>query len=154
MAIANNQYQTTKLLLESGANTTGVDMRQIRFWSMSNISQRIDNLLKKYPPKPLKPSKMKRSPIEGLTAKEFNLQKKIFKFFDSNHDGYISEAELQEKLSQTTRGASFDPSLIRQMIKVANSYNNAKGVSFEQFLEILQPLPGQPRLMRKHSFDI
>jgi hypothetical protein len=86
MAIAANQYATVKFLLESGANTTGVDMRQIRFWSMSNISTRIDNLLKKYPPKPLRTSKLKRSPIEGLTLKEFALQKKIFKFFDLNQD--------------------------------------------------------------------
>ena len=49
MSIAGNQYATTKMLLEAGANTTGVDMKSIRFWSMSNISQRIDQLLKKYP---------------------------------------------------------------------------------------------------------
>ena len=41
MAIAGNNYQVCKLLLEEGqANTTGVDMRNIRFWSMINISQR------------------------------------------------------------------------------------------------------------------
>jgi ankyrin repeat protein len=65
VCIGANQYATVKMLLELGANTTGVDMRQIRFWSMSNISNRIDNLLKKFPPKPLRTSKLKRSPIEG-----------------------------------------------------------------------------------------
>ena len=84
MAIASDQYATVKYLLAAGANTTGVDMRQIRYWSMSNISTRVDNLLKKYPPKKLVTSKLKRSPIEGLTLREFALQKKIFKFFDIN----------------------------------------------------------------------
>jgi len=138
VAIGANQYATVKMLLELGANTTGVDMRQIRFWSMSNISQRIDNLLKKFPPKPLRTSKLKRSPIEGLTLKEFALQKKIFKFFDQNADGFISEDELRARLAETKRGPQFEPALIRQMIKVANSYNNSRGVSFEQFVEVLQ----------------
>lgn len=97
MAIASNHYTCVKFLLEVGANTTGVDMRQIRFWSNSNISNRIDNLLKKYPPKPLRTSKLKRSPIEGLTLREFALQKKIFKFFDLNQDGFISEEELKSQ---------------------------------------------------------
>lgn len=95
MAIASNHYATVKFLLEQGANTTGVDMRQIRFWGDSNISNRIDNLLKKFPPKPLRTSKLKRSPIEGLTLKEFALQKRIFKFFDKDQDGFISEEELR-----------------------------------------------------------
>lgn len=147
-AIANNQYQTVKFLLEAGANTTGVDLRQIRFWSLSNISTRIDNLLKKYPPKPLRTSKLKRSPIEGLTLKEFKLQKQIFRFFDLNCDGFISEEELRQRLHETKRGPVFDPSLIKQMIRVANlGYSNSKGVSFEQFVEVLSkkdaPFPEQ-----------
>jgi len=70
VCIGANQYATVKMLLELGANTTGVDMRQIRFWSMSNISNRIDNLLKKFPPKPLRTSKLKRSPIEGSATRD------------------------------------------------------------------------------------
>jgi ankyrin repeat protein len=154
MAIASNQYATVKFLLEMGANTTGVDMRQIRFWSMSNISTRVDNLLKKYPPKPLRTSKLKRSPIEGLTLKEFALQKKIFKFFDANQDGFISTDELRMRLNETKRGPVFEPRLIRQMIKVANSFNNSKGVSFEQFVEILAPMKGQKNVQRRNSLEL
>lgn len=103
MSIASNHYATVKFLLEQGANTTGVDLRQIRFWSNCNISNRVDNLLKKYPPKPLRASKLKRSPIEGLSLKEFALQKKIFKFFDLNQDGFISEEELKGRCSGGNR---------------------------------------------------
>lgn len=105
MSIASNHYATVKFLLEQGANTTGVDLRQIRFWSNCNISNRIDNLLKKYPPKPLRASKLKRSPIEGLSLKEFALQKKIFKFFDLNQDGFISEDELKGQQNGRNKGA-------------------------------------------------
>lgn len=153
MAIASNQYATVKYLLETGANTTGVDLRQIRFWSMSNISTRIDNLLKKYPPKPLRTSKLKRSPIAGLTLKEFALQKKIFHFFDINHDGFISEDELRQRLNETKRGPVFEPALIRQMIKVANRFNSSKGVSFEEFVTILAPTEGQ-RAQRRNSLEL
>ena len=137
MAIAGNLYSTTKLLLDHGANTTGIDMRQIRFWSSSNISTRIDNLLKKYPVRPLIISKQIKSSLDGLSYKEYKLQEKIFRYFDTNNDGFISEIELRSKLTQTHRGPSFDPKLIHDMIKVANSYNHAKGVSFEQFVDIL-----------------
>lgn len=57
---------------------------------------------------------------------------------DTNRDGYISASELQNRLALSSRGPTFDPSLIKQMIKTANSYHHSKGVSFEQFLEILQ----------------
>jgi Ca2+-binding EF-hand superfamily protein len=33
--------------------------------------------------------------LGSLTLKEFALQKKIFKFFDQNEDGFISEDELK-----------------------------------------------------------
>ena len=50
-----------------------------------------------------------------------------------------------ERLSETKRGPVFDPSLIRQMIKVANSYNNSRGVSFEQFVAALSDRAGSWR---------
>lgn len=48
-SIAGNHFAATRLLLEEGrANTTGIDMRQIRFAASCNISNRIDQLLKRY----------------------------------------------------------------------------------------------------------
>jgi hypothetical protein len=50
----------------------------------------------------------------------------------ASRQGFISEEELKLRLNETKRGPVFEPNLIRQMIKVANSFNNSKGVSFEQ----------------------
>lgn len=51
MAIGGNHYKLVKFMLETGADTRNVSMRAIRFWSQCNISQLIDTLLLKYPPK-------------------------------------------------------------------------------------------------------
>jgi hypothetical protein len=71
---------------------------------------------------------LKRAPVEGLTLKEFQLQKKIFDFFDTNRDGYIDVDELQSKLKMTTRGPTFEPHMIRRMIHLASSLNNHRGM--------------------------
>jgi len=84
-------------------------------------------------------SRLKKSPIEGLTLSEFQQTKRIFQFFDLNKDGFISEVELNAQLSKTKRGPEFDSELIRQMVKTANTYNHPKGVSFEEFIAIMQP---------------
>ncbi len=109
MAIAHNHYQTTKLLLERGANTYGVSMRYIRYWSPCNISKRIDSELKKYPPK--EPSiQKKNSPLTHLTPKEIAEHKSFFDYYDTNRDGYITFEELNEKL-----GPKFGSRLVRSV---------------------------------------
>lgn len=58
------------------------------------------------------------------------------------------------RLNETKRGPVFDPHLIRQMIKVANSFNNSRGVSFENFVEILAPVAGEKNIPRRNSLEL
>lgn len=58
------------------------------------------------------------------------------------------------RLTETKRGPVFDPHLVRQMIKVANSFNNSRGVSFEQFVEILAPAKGEKQIQRRNSLEL
>jgi len=136
MAIAGNHYILVKYLLEAGANTAGVSMRSIRLWSSSNISQRIDQLIAKYPPRK---SRFRDSPVDHLTLKEYQLTKAIFDFFDANGDGYISLADLQQQLAHARRGPMFDAHQLKRMIRMASSVGDRNRVSFEDFIEMLAP---------------
>eukprot|EP00823_Brevimastigomonas_motovehiculus_P002926 TRINITY_DN1743_c0_g1_i1.p1 TRINITY_DN1743_c0_g1~~TRINITY_DN1743_c0_g1_i1.p1 ORF type:complete len:384 (-),score=94.23 TRINITY_DN1743_c0_g1_i1:328-1479(-) len=130
MAIAGNHFACVKYLLEKGANTYGVNMRYIRYWSPCNITKRIDNLLKKFPPKDPTIQK-KNSPLALLSPRELAEYKKFFDYYDTNHDGFITLDELSQKL-----GKDFTKNVLKRMMELASSAANCDKISFEDFVVV------------------
>jgi hypothetical protein len=143
-AMGQNHVKVAKLLLDFGANTFAVDLETLRLESDTNVSDRMDELVKRHPPVAhvLTPDDMEERPPEMLvhiSHQEFQIQKQIFRYFDADRDGYITVADLKTKLARRPlrRGPAFNEVLLRQMVREARSSRSMRGVCFEDFLHII-----------------
>lgn len=131
LAIAHNHPNVVRVLLSRGADSGNVSMPMMRLWSPTNITTRIDDLLKQFP------ARKKIKPIDSsidLSQEELKKLKQSFDYLDQEGTGYIGLKELQRFIS--LEGAS----LSRALVLASSSFEGGRAknlVSFQDFVNVL-----------------